>query len=312
MQNCSSMKKNTDERLSTMIARLAKNACETGTKQTTHSSIEIYPPRTEEAYKNLPYFLKQYCELGVLHINVIGKMNKNSETLELVRFIKSHLPNAVLIPHLVGYNLSKAACAKIVHQYVDMGITNIFAVRGDIAEGMASSADAPKMDFPHAFDLVHEVKRIDSTLCVGVAGYPSGHYEQPDFLQDIRNLKHKVDAGADYIITQLFFQNDEFSDFVDRCRLFDIHVPIIPGITCVKSKRHIDRISSLALGYVIPSQLLRSMYQAESDDACQKIGEEWLAYQVQNFVDSKELLVHFYVFNALAPFSNIIKKHTQH
>lgn len=275
--------------------------------QSTRFSIEIYPPRTAEGHKKLPRILESYAQLGVTHVNVTGKVYKNYETLELVRFIKAELPHIVLVPHLVGYGLHKAECHDLIHRYVDMGIRNVFVVRGDVPDESTRSSDTLKMDFPHARDLVHEIKHIEPLLCIGVAGYPSGHYEQPNFLDDMRNLKHKVEAGADYIVTQLFFDNSEFTDFVERCRLLSIDVPIIPGITYVKSKQHIERIASLALGSVFPSQLLHRMYHAKNEEESYAIGEAWLRQQVQGFVNTGETSVHFYVFNGNQPFANIIE-----
>ncbi len=284
--------------------------CETDVQKSTQGtrfSIEIYPPRTEAGLEKLPKILEHYMELGITHVNVTGKVNKNYHTLHLIRFIKAKLPSLVLVPHLVGYGLCKAECHDLLYQYVEMGITNIFVIRGDISYDDTWSFRSSKIDFPYASDLVQEIKSLDSRLCIGVAGYPSGHHEQPNFLDDMHNLKRKVESGADYIITQLFFDNNEFADFVERCRILSIDVPIIPGITYVKSKQHIQRISSLALGSLVPSQLLRAIYHAKNEEESYALGEAWLRRQAQLFVKSEEPLVHFYVFNGAQPFSDIIK-----
>jgi methylenetetrahydrofolate reductase (NADPH) len=130
-----------------------------------------------------------------------------------------------------------------------------------------------------------------------VAGFPEGHPETPNRLTEIEYLKEKVDAGADYIVTQLFFDNRDFFDFRDRCRLAGITIPIIAGIMPVTTKKGMIRMSELALGARIPAPLQEKVMAASSDSEVASLGIEWATRQVQELVDNHVRGIHFYTLN---------------
>jgi methylenetetrahydrofolate reductase (NADPH) len=132
---------------------------------------------------------------------------------------------------------------------------------------------------------------------IGVAGYPEGHPEASNRLREMDFLKAKVDAGADFICTQLFFDNHIFYDFRERCELAGIKVPIIAGIMPITSKKTMDRMAGKALGMHYPARLLRAVTRAEDDEHFEKVGIHWATEQVRDLIDNKVRGVHFYTFN---------------
>ena len=136
---------------------------------------------------------------------------------------------------------------------------------------------------------------------VGVAGFPEGHPETPNRLREMDYLKEKVDAGADYICTQLFFQNSDYYDYRERCGLAGIKIPIIPGIMPITSLSGMKRISELAQGARIPAKLQRAISRTRDDDAVAKVGIHWATQQVFDLFDRGATGIHFYTLNKSKP-----------
>ena len=132
---------------------------------------------------------------------------------------------------------------------------------------------------------------------IGVAGYPEGHPETPNRRKEIDYLKAKVDAGADYICTQLFFDNRDFYDFCERCEIAGIKVPIVAGILPILSKSSMERMADKALGVRYPAKLLRAMARASDDTAASNVGVHWASEQVRDLLDNNVRGIHFYTFN---------------
>ena len=132
---------------------------------------------------------------------------------------------------------------------------------------------------------------------VGVAGFPEGHPSTPNRLLEMDYLKAKVDAGADYIVTQLFFDNRDFYDFRDRCALAGITVPIIAGLMPITTKSGMVRMAELAAGARIPASLLRALDRARSDEQVEKVGVHWASEQVRDLIDNEVRGIHFYTLN---------------
>jgi len=130
-----------------------------------------------------------------------------------------------------------------------------------------------------------------------VAGFPEGHPATPNRLREIDNLKAKVDAGADYIVTQLFFDNRDFYDFCERCELAGITVPIVPGIMPIATYQGVIRVAELAAGARIPARLLKAVWRAESQESLRKVGVHWAAEQVSDLIENRVPGIHFYALN---------------
>jgi methylenetetrahydrofolate reductase (NADPH) len=141
------------------------------------------------------------------------------------------------------------------------------------------------------------IKRHFPTLGIGVAGYPEGHPQTPNRLKEIEYLKEKVDAGADFICTQLFFDNHLFYDFRERCILAGITVPIIAGIMPITSIKGMIRMAELSGGTNFPARLQKALIRAEDDDHVEKVGIHWATEQVRDLIDNNVRGIHFYTLN---------------
>ncbi len=135
-------------------------------------------------------------------------------------------------------------------------------------------------------------------MCIGVAGFPEGHPETPNRLHEIEHLKAKVDSGADYIVSQLFFDNRDFYDFCERCSLAGINVPILAGIMPITTKHGMIRMAELAGGARIPARLLKAIERANDDNYVEKVGIHWATEQVRDLVDNQVRGIHFYTLNS--------------
>ena len=153
------------------------------------------------------------------------------------------------------------------------------------------------MDLRYAGELVAFIKKYFPALGVGVAGFPEGHPDTPNRLKEMEYLKLKVDQGADYVCTQLFFDNNDFFDFCERAQLAGIRVPIIAGIMPVTSRKGLARMANLALGAHFPAKLLRALSRAENDEYVEKVGVHWATEQVRDLIDHNVRGVHFYTLN---------------
>lgn len=258
-------------------------------------SFEFFPPKTELGWERLFETIADLRSLTPSWVSVTygagGSTRENTHNL-VVRI--SRETDLTVVSHLTCVGSTQAEICAILERYNAHGIQNILALRGDPPLGHAWSTQS---DFCQAADLVGAIKRQFPNMCVGVAGFPEGHPATPNRIQEIAHLKAKVDAGADYIITQLFFDNRDFYDFCERCELAGIKVPIIAGIMPVLSKAGMVRIAEIATGARIPARLLKAVERAESDDYVEKVGVHWATEQVRDLIDNNVRGVHFYTLN---------------
>jgi methylenetetrahydrofolate reductase (NADPH) len=208
-------------------------------------------------------------------------------------------------PHLTCVGHSEAEVRAILDRYAEAGIGNIIALGGDLPkalEGHDRATDA----FRYASDLVRFIRRYDDEHArlgrkgfgIAVAGYPEGHPATPNRVKEMDFLKSKVDAGADYIVTQLFFDNRDFYDFRDRCALAGIKVPIVAGIMPVTSVQGMNRMAEMALGARFPAPLQRSLNRANGDpEAVRRVGIHWATEQCRDLLDHRVRGIHFYTLN---------------
>jgi len=184
----------------------------------------------------------------------------------------------------------------ILEKYHESGIENILALRGDPPKGQTNFVPAVN-GFSYAIELVKFIKEHFPDMGVGVAGYPDGHPETPNRLTEIEYLKAKVDAGADYICTQLFFDNRDYYDFCERCELAGINVPIVAGITPVTSLSQMKRMADFAAGARFPAGLIKALNRAENDQGVKEVGIHWATEQVRDLIDKGVAGIHFYTLN---------------
>jgi len=266
-------------------------------------SFEIFPPKTNKGMDNLKNELAQLVELGPDFITVTyGAMGSTREkTLEIASLIKNHF-GVESACHLTCVGATKTELDIMLQKIYDAGVRNIVALRGDPPEGEKTFIQ-PEDGYSYGNELVEHIRNFEvrtgnkGQFGIAVAGYPEKHVEAPELGTDLANLKRKVDAGADVIITQLFFNNDFYFDFVKRVRDIGITVPIVPGIMPILSAKQTNRITSMC-GTTIPDVLRKELDAAiDDDDKARDIGI------AQCINQSKELLargvpgIHFYVLN---------------
>ncbi|TLU83510.1 MAG: methylenetetrahydrofolate reductase [NAD(P)H] [Chlorobium sp.] len=260
-------------------------------------SFEFFPPKKDEDWETLFETIAALSPLNPSYVSVTygAGGSTRSRTHDLVVRIQKQT-GLTVVSHLTCICSSEEETGTILQNYLDNGINNVLALRGDKPAGIATLEEAIK-DFPHSIDLVRFIKKNFPSIGVGVAGFPEGHPETPNRMQEIEYLKAKVDAGADYIVTQLFFDNRDFFDFVERCAIAGITIPIIPGIMPVTTRKGMIRMSELALGARIPAPLMKQVLAAGNDTEVAAIGIEWATRQVQELIDNHIRGIHFYTLN---------------
>lgn len=264
-------------------------------------SFEFFPPKTDDAAQRLYRSLTALAPLAPTFVSVTYGAGGTTRrrTHELVLRIHRET-NLTVVPHLTCIGSSRRDITEIVAAYAEEGISSLLALRGDPPRDAQESNDASS-DFPFAVDLIRFVRREFPQLSVGAACYPEGHKDTPNRLREIDLLKEKVDAGADWLTTQLFFDNHEFYDFRERCTLSGIEVPILAGIMPVTSRVGMVRMAELSPGTRFPAGLLRSVNAAADDGEVSEAGMAWATGQVHDLLSGGVDGVHFYTLNRSKP-----------
>ncbi len=241
-----------------------------------------------------------------------GALGSTQErTLEIATGIqnKFKLPTAC---HLTCVGSSRADLDSILDQIHDAGIRNIVALRGDPPKGETAFV-APKDGFGHANELVTHIRAREKTGRIGpvgiaVAGYPEKHIEAPDLKTDLLNLKRKVDAGANAVVTQLFYDNRHYFSFVKAARDLGITIPIVPGLLPILSAKQVMRITSMC-GSCLPADLQRDLEAAGEDPAkSEEIGVKRCIAQATELIEKGAPGIHFYVLNKSSHMMRIMDK----
>lgn len=277
-------------------------------------SIEIVPPLKGVTKTSLIESVRPFLEFSPKYINVTchrdeidyqpeenGQFSRHlirrriSETA-VCAAIQSEFKIEV-VPHIICGGSTADQINTQVQDFLFMGIENILALRGDSLVGEKRFTATPG-GYRYANELVAAVKKISSDagspLCIGVGAYPEKHFEAANLKTDIRNLKRKVDAGADFIVTQMFFSNDAFYRFRDMCREEGISVPIVPGLKPISKVSQVDSLPK-TFNIDIPYELTSEL-ESHSDDAeaCYQIGKEWCMMQCRELIQNGAPAVHFY------------------
>ncbi|MBX3743267.1 MAG: methylenetetrahydrofolate reductase [NAD(P)H] [Akkermansiaceae bacterium] len=269
-------------------------------------SFEFFPPRTTAAWEELYQTIRELEPLNPSFVSVTyGAGGTTREmTHDLVVRIK-RTTSIPPIPHLTCVGHSEAEVEAILTRYAAAGVSNILALRGDPPRDRPDY-DWSEGDFRHASDLVAFIKRFNEKgihpdprgFGIGVAGFPEGHPSTPNRVDELDHLKAKVDAGADYICTQLFFDNHDFLDFRDRCRFTGIGIPIIAGIMPISSLQGMKRMAELAAGARYPAKLLRALDRAGGNpQSVERVGIHYAAQQCAHLLDQGVEGIHFYTLN---------------
>jgi methylenetetrahydrofolate reductase (NADPH) len=268
-------------------------------------SFEFFPPRTPEAADTLYRTIRDLESYMPDFVSVTYGAGGSTRELthDLVERIQ-HTTKLDPIPHLTCICHNEEEIEAILLRYAKSAIGNILALGGDRPAGMAY--DQSRDSFRHAIDLVKFIRRFNEFgahparrgFGIGVAGFPEGHPGTPNRLLEMDYFKAKVHAGADYIITQLFFDNDDFFDFRERCALAGIQIPIIAGIMPITSIGGLKRMAELAGGARFPAKLLRALQLCQDDpDLVRRVGIQYALEQCRGLLENDVAGIHFYTLN---------------
>ncbi len=260
-------------------------------------SFELFPPKSEDAAKQLFATIGDLSPLELAYVSVTYGAGGSTRDLthNLVVRIQQETELTV-VSHLTCVGSSREEIKRILDTYVGSGIENILALRGDPPRDQKQFKTV-ESGFQYAAELVEYIRRHYPQVGIGVAGYPEGHPETPNRLQEIDYLKAKVDAGADYICSQLFFDNREFYDFCERCELAGIRVPIVAGVAPVTSLKLMERMAEVSAGTRFPARFIKAMRRAETEEHVSKVGIHWATEQVRDLIDQNVKGVHLYTLN---------------
>lgn len=258
-------------------------------------SFEVFPPKTDDRYATVE---KAACEIAALHPSFMsvtygagGGTSKNTASIAADIQDKFHTP---VLAHLTCVPSTREHVRNMVSIYKEKGIENIMALRGDIPKEGRSI-----FEYNHACELIHDIKSIDDSFCIGGACYPEGHVECESPSADIRYLKEKVDAGLDFLTTQMFFDNNMLYNFLYRIREAGIDVPVLPGIMPITNRKQVARSVALS-GSTVP-QRFRMMVDRFGDDPA-KMKQAGVIYATEQIIDLiSNGVTHIHVYSMNKP-----------
>ena len=277
--------------------------------------MEFKPPFIDVTYHREEYVYKKR-ENGLLEKKTT---RKRPGTVGICAAIKNKY-NVETVPHIICGGFTKEETENALIDLDFLGIHNILALQGDAIK--TESKFVPEQDGHHyASELISQVnqmnngKYIDDELenaaptdfCIGVAGYPEKHFHAPNLKSDLKYLKQKIDLGADYIVTQMFFDNKKYFDFVDQCRAIGINVPIIPGIKPITTKGQINTLPRVF--YIdIPEELSEAIESCKNNNEVRQVGIEWAINQSKELMDRGVPVLHYYSMGKSEAVYEIAKK----
>ncbi|MCB9063586.1 MAG: methylenetetrahydrofolate reductase [NAD(P)H] [Chitinophagales bacterium] len=300
-------------------------------------SLEVLPPPKGKSIESIYKTLDPLMEFKPSFVNVtyhraeqVYKKRKDG-TFESVEIRKR--PGTVgicaaimgkykveAIPHLICGGFSKEETENALIDLNFLGVQNVLALRGDAASNEKFFVPHPK-GHKYAEDLVGQIIELNkgkyieddiingtnTDFCIGVAGYPEKHFEAPNLDVDLYYLKRKIDLGADYITTQMFFNNKHFYDFSEKCKQQGINAPIIPGLKPLYNHNQLSVVPRI-FNTEIPTDLFKEMQNAKTPEACEKVGEDWLYEQCKDLLNNNVPVLHFYTLGKPHVVYNVLKR----
>jgi methylenetetrahydrofolate reductase (NADPH) len=269
-------------------------------------SFEFFPPKSDEGFDQLFQAIENLKSWNPGYVSVTygAGGSTRSKTIDLVGRIKRQI-GLESMAHLTCVGHTVDEIRGILDLLKEKGIDNILALRGDPPQGEEKFVKTEN-GFGYGNELVAFIRK-NYSFCLGVAGYPEGHVECPDKTADLENLKRKVDAGADFIVTQLFFDNRFFKEFVERARAIGIEIPIIPGIMPIINAKQTKRFTKMC-GASIPADLLARLEEHQEDPlAIGQIGVEHATRQCEELLKMGVPGIHFYTLNRSKATLNILE-----
>lgn len=267
--------------------------------------IDITSHAAEVEYIETPQGIKKRIKRkrpGTIGISVAIKNQFNIDT----------------VPHMLCYGFTREETEDALIELKYLGIENVLAIRGDDL-GYVKPIPDHKTQNVFAHELVSQIVNMNkgiyleedlldasaSDFCIGVSGYPEKHYEAPNMTVEIQRVKQKINAGAHYVVTQMFYDNKYYFDFVDKCRASGITVPIIPGLKVLTSKTHLANIPKNF--YVnIPEELANEIHEAKHEQVME-IGAKWAANQAEELINRGAQAIHFYIMQSAKPIKKMFE-----
>jgi methylenetetrahydrofolate reductase (NADPH) len=300
-------------------------------------SFEILPPLKGKTISSIYDHLDPLMEFKPAFINVTYhrsetmfkkksdgtfdkvEVRKRPGTVGICAAIMNHY-RIDAVPHLICGGFARRETEDALIDLNFLGIDNVLIIRGDAARNEASFEPEPD-GHPYAIDLLKQVVSLNhgiyleedikngskTNFCIGVAGYPEKHFEAPNLETDLMFLKAKVDAGAEYITTQMFFDNKKYFEFVRSCRDYGIHVPIIPGLKPITNKKQLSLLPKV-FHVDLPNELSTEIMKCKSDEEVEKLGIEWLTQQSKELKKSGVPVLHYYTLGKPRVIWNIVKE----
>lgn len=299
-------------------------------------SFEILPPLKGKTINSIYEHLDPLMEFKPAFINVTYhrsetmfkkkldgtfekvEVRKRPGTVAICAALMNHY-RIDAVPHLICGGFSKRETEDALIDLNFLGINNVLVLRGDAAkneaffephpDGHKYAIDLQKqvMDLKNGIYLEEDIKNgVRPDFCIGTAGYPEKHFEAPNLKTDMEHLKAKVEAGADYIMTQMFFDNEKFFQFVKECRANGINVPIIPGLKPITNKKQLTILPKI-FHVDIPSDLSNGILKAKTDEEVEKVGTEWLIQQSKELKKFGVPVLHYYTLGKPKVIYNVVK-----
>ena len=300
-------------------------------------SFEILPPLKGKTISSIYDHLDPLMEFRPKFINVTYhrsetmfkkkadgtfekvEVRKRPGTVGICAAIMNHY-QIDAVPHLICGGFGKRETEDALIDLHFLGVDNVLVLRGDAAHNEASFNPEPGGN-RYALDLLKQVVGLNhgiyleedilngshTNFCIGVAGYPEKHFESPNLATDLSNLKAKVDAGAEYVTTQMFFDNKKYFDFVKACRDIGIDVPIIPGLKPITSKKQLNMLPKV-FHVDIPSDLSNAIMKSKTDEEVEQIGTEWLLEQSRELKKAGVPVLHYYTLGKPKVIRNVVKE----
>jgi methylenetetrahydrofolate reductase (NADPH) len=264
-------------------------------------SLEFFPPKDDAGVESLRATAQALHHIDWDFVSVTyGAGGSTRARTSQVSEVLSQEFNHIVMPHLTCVGHSRGELEGIADHIHGQGYRNIMTLRGDPPKG-STTFEAATNGLRYASELVSLLKTRHPDFCLGVGGYPEKHPEATTPEADLINLKRKVDAGADFITTQLFFDNSLYYRFVERCRAAGITVPIVPGIMPVLSLKQIQRIASMCGAHLPPALTRRLEVAAENPEVVEIIGIDWALDQIRGLLANGAPGYHLYILNRARP-----------
>ena len=300
-------------------------------------SFEVLPPLKGKTIQSIYNHLDPLMEFKPSFINVTYhrsetmfkkkadstfekvEVRKRPGTVAICAAIKNHY-NIDTVPHLICGGFTKRVTEDALIDLNFLGIDNVLVLRGDAAKNEANFEPEPD-GHAYAVDLLKQVVDLKNGIyqeedikngdrpdfCIGTAGYPEKHFEAPNLDTDLMYLKNKVEAGAEYIMTQMFFNNQKFFEFVQNCRAIGINVPIIPGLKPITNKKQLTILPKI-FHVDIPTNLSNAITAAKTDEDVEQIGTEWLIQQSKELKEFGVPVLHYYTLGKPKIIYNAVKE----